>query len=920
MASVDAVYSPGAGLNVADLTGTIVLDGQFDTQPVAGDQVIYPDELTVDAQLNISGPDGAYTLFHVIGATGSTTNEAYSLSTPDTTAPTLTSPSATVVSDTEVTAQVTTDEAGGTLFVLASANATESQATVQASGVSATVTDNGAQQVSLTGLNSATAYYVHFVHVDAAGNVSARVTSAQITTDAAAQTASASATLAVPTGYLLANLTGTITQDVRFAAQPVAGDQILYPDSINVDAQLNISASDGTYVLYHVRQNGTWAYTEVVVTSNDTTAPTLSSPLANANGETSLSVAVTTNEAGGALYAVATANETETATYIINNGVQQGVGATGQQAFTISGLQAGTAYYVHFVQKDAANNTSNVVSTGQVLTQGSAPGPQSASTTANWTAGDGYTMVTLESGFDRYAMEQWPVNEPQAGWQLITWTADGYFDSQGNYWNPNGIEHIHDVWVVDLQGAIYHITMDNTGLATAEPNADATPPTITLDGTNPLTISAGSSYVEPGFTATDNVDGDLTSSVTVTGQVNGNVPGSYSLTYSVTDAAGNTATATRTVQVVDTGAPVITLTGDNPLTITQGTEYVEPGYAATDAVEGDLTAQVQVTGSVDHLSPGTYNLNYVVQDSSGNQGSATRSVVVEQAAVDTIPDAFLFNSLTNRPLQTLVESNPVTVSGVAENTDIPVSIAGGGSPQYAVSTDGGATWGGWTSTATNVRLGYLIKVRHTTSPYGNTSITSTLTIGGVSASFVTTTEAGDTIPPVITLVDGDIELLEGTPYSEPGYVATDNKDGDLTGSVVVTGTVDENTVGLYVISYTVQDAAGNSATKTRLVYVKPDTIPPVIKLTGGNVAVAVDSVWSEPGYTATDNKDGDLTAQVVVTGTVDTAVPGYYSLTYTVTDGDGNTATATRVVRVGTGSIMAGTDRRSIAQPIATPI
>ena len=48
-----------------------------------------------------------------------------------------------------------------------------------------------------------------------------------------------------------------------------------------------------------------------------------------------------------------------------------------------------------------------------------------------------------------------------------------------------------------------------------------------------------------------------------TGSVDTDTVGSYTVTYTSTDASGNTGTATRTVNVVDTTAPVVTVTGDN---------------------------------------------------------------------------------------------------------------------------------------------------------------------------------------------------------------------------------------------------------------------------------------------------------------------------------------------------------------------
>ncbi len=82
---------------------------------------------------------------------------------------------------------------------------------------------------------------------------------------------------------------------------------------------------------------------------------------------------------------------------------------------------------------------------------------------------------------------------------------------------------------------------------------DTTPPTITLKGSNPMSMSLNSSaQSDPGATANDSKDGDISSKITSTWSStnpNNNIKGSYTITYSVSDAAGNQATATRTVYI-----------------------------------------------------------------------------------------------------------------------------------------------------------------------------------------------------------------------------------------------------------------------------------------------------------------------------------------------------------------------------------
>jgi subtilisin family serine protease/uncharacterized protein YjdB len=78
---------------------------------------------------------------------------------------------------------------------------------------------------------------------------------------------------------------------------------------------------------------------------------------------------------------------------------------------------------------------------------------------------------------------------------------------------------------------------------------DTIPPVITLLGGSTVTIKRGNPFVEPGYQAIDNVDGDITHKVVITGSVDTNVIGVYRLDYTVSDAAGNTGTATRIVNV-----------------------------------------------------------------------------------------------------------------------------------------------------------------------------------------------------------------------------------------------------------------------------------------------------------------------------------------------------------------------------------
>lgn len=150
----------------------------------------------------------------------------------------------------------------------------------------------------------------------------------------------------------------------------------------------------------------------------------------------------------------------------------------------------------------------------------------------------------------------------------------------------------------------------------------------------------------------------------------------------------------------------------------------------------------------------------------------------------------------------------------------------------------------------------------------------------------------DTTAPVITLTEDPSEYwTPGTEYAEPGFVAYDDYDGDITHLVTVEQT--EN-----VVTYTVADSSGNRASAQRIL--KPaDIISPQITLSGEQeIVVHLARPYEEPGFTATDDRDGDITHKVVVEGTVDSYTAGSYPITYTVTDSFGNTTSVVRTVKV----------------------
>ena len=206
---------------------------------------------------------------------------------------------------------------------------------------------------------------------------------------------------------------------------------------------------------------------------------------------------------------------------------------------------------------------------------------------------------------------------------------------------------------------------------------DNVPPVITVNGANPATVELGTSYSDPGATAFDLFHGDT--AVTSSGTVDTNTVGSYIITYSATDLDGNTATATRTVNVVDTTAPVVSVTGDNPATVELGSTYSDAGATATDA---SGTVSVVTSGTVDSDTLGTYTITYTSTDASGNVGTATRTVNV----VDSTAPVFTSSS-------TFVVDEGATAVGTVTATDIQaITFTLSGSDDLQITTDGVLTF------------------------------------------------------------------------------------------------------------------------------------------------------------------------------------------------------------------------------------
>ena len=139
----------------------------------------------------------------------------------------------------------------------------------------------------------------------------------------------------------------------------------------------------------------------------------------------------------------------------------------------------------------------------------------------------------------------------------------------------------------------------NTGIASSTTSLDTTPPVISITGSTSITITEGDTYTDAGASATDDVSGDLTSSIVTTNPVDTSTPGTYTVTYTVSDVAGNTTSIGRLVTVLVPPSPetyTINVTASN------SSDYSLSGVDRNGNVTGnDPSVTVNVGDSIDFV-------------------------------------------------------------------------------------------------------------------------------------------------------------------------------------------------------------------------------------------------------------------------------------------------------------------------------
>ncbi len=371
---------------------------------------------------------------------------------------------------------------------------------------------------------------------------------------------------------------------------------------------------------------------------------------------------------------------------------------------------------------------------------------------------------------------------------------------------------------------------------------DGSGPVITLNGADTIVVDVNTTYTDAGATSIDFVDGNLTSSIQVTGSVNTAVLGTYYITFNSSDLQGNASTKKRVVFVKDQIAPVQTLVGANPLVIDFGKPFADPGTTVTDNFYTGLVSTMVSNVNIRRI--GTYQVSYQVTDPSGNSAAViTRTVEVKDLSA---------------PKLTIVGGDTVILDVF--------------SPYYEAGTQ----------VSDNHTTGIQVQISGNvnTSVIGNYTLTYSATdSSGNQATARRVVRVLDREAPVITLKGSAlVQIARFAGYNDPKVNITDNYDDQATlnSNLEILDSVQYDKEGLYQICYKVSDVSGNKAAMVcRLVNVgpadpnglNPDNRSALVNVypnpSKGIFTVSLEKNWSNTVYTVVT-----VTGQEVQNGTL----------------------------------------------------
>ncbi|WP_162426285.1 HYR domain-containing protein [Pontibacter pudoricolor] len=440
----------------------------------------------------------------------------------------------------------------------------------------------------------------------------------------------------------------------------------------------------------------------------------------------------------------------------------------------------------------------------------------------------------------------------------------------GNQWYRNGVllsGATNQSFTASESGSYTVIVTANGCSSTASESLAVTIEDVTAPAKPTIAAATGEcSVTVTAPTTTDNCAGTVTG--TTSDPLSYSTQGTYTITWNFSDGNGNSTTATQQVIVKDETAPVLTAGTNQNVNLGENCSVIIPDVrgTATDNCQGITITQSPAAGTVETATHNqTITVTVTARDAAGNEDVAQVILTAKDVTNPTIA----------APADVVVAANAsCNAAGVVLGTaDASDNCAG-----VTVTNDAPESY-----------------------PLGTTTVTWTATdAAGLKATATQTVTVEDRTAPVAPTIAAATGECSVTITTAP--TAEDNCKGTVTGTTSDPLTYTKQ--GEYSITWSFDDGNGNVSTATQNVIVKDVTAPvtPTIADATGECSVTVTAP------TTTDNCAGTVTGTTTDPTTYNEQ--GTFTITWTFSDGNGNSTTATQkvIVKDVTAPVIAATE------------
>lgn len=376
----------------------------------------------------------------------------------------------------------------------------------------------------------------------------------------------------------------------------------------------------------------------------------------------------------------------------------------------------------------------------------------------------------------------------------------------------------------------------------------------------------------------------------------------------------------------DNNPPILSLKGSKEVVIAKGTNFIDPGAKAVDDYDGEVSSELQRSGTVNTNEVGEYEIKYISSDMAGNTSEVTRTIKVLNYS--DLEETIAKSIDTINPVIEIKGTNPYCMelgtNYIEPGVEAKDNVDGNITDKIIVDI----------KTKENISGTYRV-IYWVTDVAGNKSTAYRSVIVKDSCEpqkeeqpiKISNEEYEEIIPieeklieeeiknrintkPQITLLgETSIIINVGEEYNDLGANAYDKEEGDLTYKIKIDSTkVKINKGGIYNVYYEVEDSEGLKGKAKRIVTVKdPNTISNVaiFNKTPLDLKIKLGHEEKLEKLTAKDSNNNDLNVEIKIEDSsgnkvndIDYYRVGSYRIKYTATPKGGVSQTVDREIEI----------------------